>query len=168
MKNKKMLIVVAVILVVVGLALVGKYADDADHGRGGNYTGKSFVRVFLEDEEDEGVIYKLANTPAIKVWLPVGGEENGYTVEYDYPGNDAWVFVETAGTGYKKGDSLKDGYYIRRGEYEVALTAQDDTVSNVTLARYVEVTHEGTLEKIAQEEQATRSEKNSEAVANKE
>lgn len=152
MKSKYMKIGAAAVLAVAVLGFVGKCMDDSDHGRGGKYSGESFAKAFLVDE-DEGVIYKLSGTPAVKVLFPVAEMEGGYAVEYDVPGNEVVVFVETDGKSYKAGDRLGDGYYIRRGEIELAVTALDDSVSNKTFARYVEVTHKGTLEKIAKANQ---------------
>lgn len=152
MKSKKIKIGVAAVVVVAILGFVGKCMEDADHGRGGKYAGEPFSKAFLVDD-DEGVIYRVSGTSAVKVLYPVDGEESNYAVEYDIPGNDGIIIVETDGKTYKAGDKLGDGYYIRRGDIELAVTALDDTVSNQTFARYVEVTHKGTLEKLAKADQ---------------
>ena len=71
MKSKYMKIGAAAVLAMVVLGIIGKCADDNDHGRGGKYAGTAFSSAFLEDKEDEGMIYKLSGNSAIRWWSAV-------------------------------------------------------------------------------------------------
>lgn len=145
--------------VVVLLLLTRCGGGSVDTGRGGEFTGKNFDSVFMGvNTDDEGVIYAFSSSISIKV---LQATKNGNLVGYIQGANpflggvesfvqslggsfDRIVWVETPGKRYEDGETLGDGYYIRRGSYEYkGIDGGEHTV-----ARYVEVTDKATLQKI--------------------
>lgn len=145
--------------VVVLLLLTRCGGGSVDTGRGGEFTGKNFDSVFMGvNTDDEGVIYAFSSSISIKV---LQATKNGNLVGYIQGANpflegvesfvqslggsfDRIVWVETPGKRYEDGETLGDGYYIRRGSYEY----QGIDGGEHTVARYVEVTDKATLQKI--------------------
>lgn len=134
---------------VVVLLLLGQCGGESDPGQGESnnsgggikYTGQWFGDIFEEAKEDEGVIYKCTGTAVVVRQAT----KEGYLVERNSrTPTTRTVWVETSGKRYEDGESLRPGFYIRRGsfEYETALGTER------RVARYVEVTDKRTLEKI--------------------
>ena len=129
-----------------------------DTGRGGEYTGWDFSKVFMGAQADEGKIYKFESNISIKVLQAM---KKGNLVGYMQGANpfagrleslfksfggslNRIVWVETPGKRYEDGETLGEGFYIRRGSYEYKGTDGGEH----TVARYVEVTDEATLKTI--------------------
>lgn len=160
--------VICIVGVLVILGIIGAFTDDEEGGGGGDwkYTDEYFFRVFAGVKEDEGVIYKHFPRDITMLGLSVPDSDfsNVKVLQATRKGNlveseaaKRLVFVVTPGKRYEDGQTLGEGYYIRRGsfEYENALGAE------CTVARYVEVTDKGILAKIQKqiEEEKAAAEK---------
>lgn len=146
-------------------------------GRDGTYNGEALATVFKGIKDDEGVIY---NGGHVDNGLGLGASANygikvvqatseGNLVENE--GYDRPIWVETQ-KRYLDGQALAPGFYVRRGSYEYA--GFGGIIH--TVARYVEVTDKGLLEKLqkqadaeeAAKEKARREEEAAEEKARRE
>lgn len=132
-----------------------------DSGEAVEYTGKKFADIFWKIEEDEGVIYKQLSAQdweasKVKVFQATRA---GNLVRRE--NCDRVVWVVTPGIRHEDGEILKAGYYVRRGlyEYESANGAAH------TVARYVQVTDNRSLEKIEKVDWAMKAEKKAQEEA---
>lgn len=106
------------------------------------YSGKDFSRAFWNSavsDQFDGVIYRHFANSEIKVFQ---AKPDGNLVKKG-AGADDEVWVETKNR-YADGETLGRGFYIRRGRKEVEIAR----LGKVEVARYVEVTDKGILDKI--------------------
>ncbi|MBQ7251693.1 MAG: formylglycine-generating enzyme family protein [Kiritimatiellae bacterium] len=153
--------IVGIVGVLVVLGIIGSFIDDEEGGGGGGggdwkYTGEHFFNVFEGFPKDEGVIYQHHPGTLGALGMKVmQATKKGNLVGHDAVDRVIWVVTKRR---YEDGERLDQGYYIRRGskEYTTALGAEK------TVARYVEVTDKGILDKIQrqiEEENAARKAK---------
>ena len=148
--------VAALVLVLLMQCGGGESENTGSNGGGGDvgrveaFTGENFNKVFGSAKEDEGMVYKHSSEKWSTVKVLQSTKEGNLVGRDD---SERLVWVVTPGTRHEDGERLKAGYYVRRGMYEY----EGVDGGEHAVARYVQITDKGTLERIEKEDQALQA-----------